>query len=69
MCVCVCDSRSNKKQKTSKNKTAMIVSRVASESILNMNETEDSNKNINEICKTMKQHPNMLDMFKIYFKQ
>ena len=43
----------------------MIVSRVASESIRNMNETEDSNKNRNEICKMMKQHPNMLDMLKI----
>ena len=30
--------------KTRKNKTAMIVSRVASESIRNMNETEGSNK-------------------------
>jgi hypothetical protein len=30
----------------------MIVSRVAIESIRNMNETEDSNKNINEIWKT-----------------
>jgi len=29
----------------------MIVSRVASESIRNMNKTEDSNKNRNEICK------------------
>jgi len=29
----------------------MIVSRVASESIRNMNETEDSNKNRNKICK------------------
>ena len=34
--------------------------------IRNMNETEDSNKNINKkICKIMKQHPNMLDMMKI----
>jgi hypothetical protein len=47
----------------------MIVSRVASESIRNMNETEDSNKNRNEICKMMKQHPNMLDMLKIYYKK
>jgi hypothetical protein len=31
--------------------TTMIVSRVASESIRNMNKTEDSNKNRNEICK------------------
>ena len=38
-----------KTRKTSKNETAMIVSRVAIESIRNMNETEDSNKNINEI--------------------
>jgi hypothetical protein len=37
----------------------MIVSRVASESIQNMNETEDSNKNRNEMCKMMKQHPNI----------
>jgi len=29
----------------------MIVSRVASESIRNMNKTEDSNKNRNKICK------------------
>jgi len=29
----------------------MIVSRVASESIRNMNKTRDSNKNRNEICK------------------
>jgi penicillin-binding protein-related factor A (putative recombinase) len=34
----------------------MIVLRVASESIWNMNETKDSNKNRNEICKMMKQH-------------
>jgi hypothetical protein len=47
----------------------MIVSRVASESIQNMNETEDSNKNRNGICKRMKQHPNMLDMLKIYSKK
>ena len=47
----------------------MIVSRVANESIRNMNETEDSNKNRNEICKMMKQHPNMLDMLKIYYKK
>jgi hypothetical protein len=45
------DSRSNKNQKTSKNKTAMIVSQVASEPIQNMNETEDSNSNRNKICK------------------
>ena len=30
------------------NETAMIVSQVASESIRNMNETEDSNKNRNK---------------------
>jgi hypothetical protein len=47
----------------------MIVSRVASESIRNMNETEDSNKNRNGICKTMKQHPNILDMLRIYCKK
>jgi hypothetical protein len=36
----------------------------------NTNETEESNKNINEICKKMmKQHPNMLDMLKIYCKK
>ena len=56
-------------QKTSKNKTVMIVSRVASEFIRNINEIEDSNKNINEICKTMKHHPNMLDMLKVYCKK
>ena len=61
--------RSNKNQKTSKNKTLIIVSRVASESIRNMNETVDSNKNRNEICKMMKQRPNMLDMLKIYCKK
>ena len=39
-----------KTRKTRKNKIAMIVSRVASESIRNMNETEDLNKkNINKI--------------------
>jgi hypothetical protein len=43
--------RSNKNQKTSKNKTAMIVSQVASKPIRNMNETEDSNSNRNKICK------------------
>jgi uncharacterized phage infection (PIP) family protein YhgE len=37
----------------------MIVSRVASESIQNINKTKDSNKNKNQICKMMKQHPNM----------
>jgi hypothetical protein len=55
-------------QKT-KNETGIIVSRVASESIRNMNETENSNKNINKICKTRKQHPNMLDMLKLYCKK
>jgi len=35
----------------------MIVSRIASESIWNINETEDSNKNRKKICKMMKQHP------------
>jgi hypothetical protein len=49
-------------QKTCKDKTVMIVSRVASESIRTMNETEDSNGNRNEECNMMKQHPNMLDM-------
>ena len=47
----------------------MIVSRVASESIRNMNETEHLHKNRNKICKTMKQDPNMLDMLKIYSKK
>jgi len=47
----------------------MIVSRVASESIRNMNETEDSNKTETKICKMMKQHPNMLDMMKIKCKK
>ena len=52
------------------NKTAMIVSRLASESIRNMNETEDSNKNRNKkIYKIMKQHPNMLDIMKINYKK
>jgi hypothetical protein len=36
----------------------MIVSRVASESIQNTNETEDSNKNRNEICKNDETTPN-----------
>jgi hypothetical protein len=57
--ICIYDSRSNKSHKTSKNKTVMIVSRVASKSIQNMNETEDSNKNRNEMCKMMKQHANI----------
>jgi len=47
----------------------MIVSRVVSESIRNMNETEDSNKKKNEICKMMKQHPNMLDMLKTILQE
>ena len=42
---------------------------IANESIQNMNETEDLNKNRNQMCKTMKQHPNMLDMLKIYCKK
>ena len=37
-----------KKPENKQNKTAMIVSRVASESIRNMNETEDSNKKRNK---------------------
>jgi hypothetical protein len=49
-------------QKTIKNKTTMIVSRVASESIRNMNEIEDSNGNKNEVCNMMKQNPNTLHM-------
>jgi hypothetical protein len=47
----------------------MIVLQVTSEPIRNMNETKDSNKNRNKIFKTMKQHPNMLDMLKIYCKK
>jgi len=44
----------------------MIVSRVASESIRNMNETKDSKKKQKQkICKIIKQQPNMLDMMKI----
>jgi hypothetical protein len=69
MQICIYDSRSNKNQKTSKNETGMIVSRVESESIRNMNEIEDSNKNRNKICKLMKQHPNMLHMLKLYCKE
>jgi hypothetical protein len=57
------------KLESKQNKTAMIVSQVASESIRNMNQTEDSSKNRNEICKMMKLHPNMLDMLKIYCKK
>ena len=34
-----------------------------------MNETKNSNKNRNGICKMMKQHPNMLDLLKIYYKK
>jgi hypothetical protein len=52
-----------KTQKTSKKeKTAMIVLRVASKSIWNMNKTEVSNKNRNKVYNIMKQHPNILDM-------
>jgi hypothetical protein len=48
----------------------MIVSRVASESIQNMNETEDSNKKTEtKYEKKMKQHPNILDMMKINCKK
>jgi hypothetical protein len=47
----------------------MIVSRLASESIRNMNESEDSNKNRNTIYKMMKHDPNMLDMLKLYCKK
>jgi len=39
------------------NNIVMIVSQVASESIRNMNETEDSNKNRNGIWKMMKKTP------------
>ena len=41
----------------------MIVSRVASESIRNTNETEDSIKTEMKYAKMMKQHPNMLEMY------
>jgi len=60
-----------KQQKTEnkQNETEMIVSGVASESIRNMNKTEDLKKNINKICKKMKEHPNMFDMLKIYWKK
>jgi hypothetical protein len=55
--------------KTYKNKIIMIVSRVASESIRIMNETEDSNKNSWEVCKNYEnKHPNMLYMMNIYCK-
>jgi hypothetical protein len=47
----------------------MIASWVASESIWNMNETKDSNKNRKEICKMIKQHPNILNMLKICCKK
>jgi hypothetical protein len=47
----------------------MIVSRLASESIRNMNESEDSNKSRNTIYKMMKHYPNMLDMLKLYCKK
>jgi len=65
----VYDSRSNKKPKKSKNKTGMIILLVASKSIRNINEIENLNKNRNKICKTMKRHPNMLDMLKLYCKK
>ena len=51
------DSRSNKKPKNKQNETAMIVSRVASDSIQNMNEAEGSNKNRNKICKNYETTP------------
>ena len=47
----------------------MIVLRVASESTRNLNKIEDSYKNKNEMCKMMRQNPNMLDMLKIHFKK
>jgi hypothetical protein len=48
----------------------MIVSQVASESIRNTNETEDSNKKHKwNMQKMMKQHPNVLGMLKIYCKK
>jgi hypothetical protein len=61
--------KNNKNIKNKQNKTAMIVSRVASESIRNINKSKNSNKHRNEVCNTMKQHPNMLDMFYIYCKK
>jgi len=51
------DSRRNKKPENKQNKTAMIVLRVASDSIQNMNEAEDSNKNRNEKCKNYETTP------------
>ena len=47
------DSRSNKNKKNKQKWNWMIVSRVESKSIRNTNETEDSNKNRNEICKKL----------------
>jgi hypothetical protein len=61
--------KKQEKPENKQNKTVMIVSQVPSEFIRNMNETEDSNKNRNKICKTMKQHQNMLYMLKIYCKK
>ena len=43
-------NRSNKTRKQEKKKTTMIISRVASKYIQNMDETKDSNENIFEIC-------------------
>jgi len=56
------------KTRNNQNKTAMIVSRVASEFIRNMNETEDS---IKTETKNMQnhEHPNKLDMMKINCKK
>jgi hypothetical protein len=56
------------KTRNDQNKTAMIVSRVASEFIRNMNETEDS---IKTETKNMQnhEHPNKLDMMKINCKK
>jgi len=56
------------KTRNNQNKTAMIVSRVASEFIRNMNETEDS---IKTETKNMQnhEHPNKLDMMKINYKK
>ena len=47
----------------------MIVLRVANDSTRNMNKIEDSYKNRNEMCKMMRQNPNMLDMLKTHFKK
>jgi hypothetical protein len=62
--ICIYHSRSNKNEKTSKNETTMIVSRVASESIRNTKKLKNIIKTETKYTKTMKQHPNILDMLK-----